>query len=111
VVHHLAGSHMNSYVRFRLALTEDRPVIKPYDEKRWAELPDARGGDIGVSLALLEALHVRWVELLRSLSDEQWARRFVHPEMGERDLNWQLALYAWHGRHHLGHLELLRGAA
>ncbi|MCW5977657.1 MAG: putative metal-dependent hydrolase [Bryobacteraceae bacterium] len=108
VIHHLADSHINSYVRFRLALTEEKPVIKPYEETRWAELSDARSGPVEVSLALIEGLHARWVALLRSLSDADWARTFIHPELGERDLTTTLALYAWHGRHHLGHLELLR---
>jgi hypothetical protein len=111
VVHHLADSHMNSYVRFRLALTEDNPTIKPYDESLWAELSDARGAEVEVSLALLDALHRRWAALLRSLTGEQWSRRFVHPEVGPRDLNWMVQLYAWHSRHHLGHLALLRDSA
>jgi len=107
VVHHLADSHVNAYIRFRLALTEDQPVIKPYQESQWAELEDARSGDVALSLELLEHLHRRWVVLLRSLGEEQWTRQFVHPEMGVRDLTQTLALYAWHGRHHLGHLGLL----
>lgn len=110
VVHHVADSHVNSYVRFRLALTEETPTIKPYDEGAWAELPDAKSGHVEVSLRLLEAIHGRWATLLRSLSDEQWSRRFRHPEMGERDLGVTLALYAWHGRHHLAQLRLLESA-
>jgi hypothetical protein len=109
VVHHLADSHMNSFVRFRLALTEDEPTIKPYDEKLWADLEDSRNTPVEVSIQLIEALHDRWVRMLRSLSDEQWSRRLVHPEVGVRDLNWMGALYAWHCRHHTAHLELLRG--
>jgi hypothetical protein len=108
VIHHLADSHINSYVRFRLALTADEPTITPYDEARWADLTDARLGPVSVSLDLLDSLHTRWVALLRSLSEEQWSRRFLHPELGQRDLITTLAVYAWHGRHHAGHLELLR---
>jgi hypothetical protein len=108
VVHHLADSHIHSYVRFKHALTEDQPTIKPYNEATWAELEDARTSPIDVSIALLEALHARWVEFLRSLSKADWSREFIHPEFGVRDLTTCLALYAWHGRHHVGHLELLR---
>jgi uncharacterized damage-inducible protein DinB len=103
-VHHVADSHMNSYIRFRLALTEDAPIIKPYDEARWAELPDAAQAEVDLSLVLLSALHLRWVILLESLSDEQWQRPFVHPELGPRRLEETLALYAWHGAHHLAHI-------
>jgi hypothetical protein len=95
---------MNSYIRFRLALTEDAPIIKPYDEARWAELPDAAHAEVDLSLVLLSALHLRWVILLESLSDEQWQRPFVHPELGPRRLEETLALYAWHGAHHLAHI-------
>jgi uncharacterized damage-inducible protein DinB len=108
VVHHVADSHMNSYVRFRLALTEDAPVIKPYAEDRWAELPDAKSAPIDVSLALLTSLHQRWVSLLRSLDDQGFARTFVHPENGETRLDKALALYAWHGHHHVAHINNLR---
>jgi uncharacterized damage-inducible protein DinB len=108
VVHHVPDSHMNSYVRFRLALTEDEPTIKPYEESRWAELADARTAPIEPSLALLEALHERWVLLLRSLSDADFARPFRHPEMGVVRLDQNLALYAWHGRHHVAHIKSLR---
>jgi DinB superfamily len=108
VVHHYADSHLNSYVRFRLALTEDKPVIKPYEEQRWAELPDAKSAPIGLSLALLTGLHQRWVLLLRTLDDEGFARRFVHPELGEMRLDQTLALYAWHSRHHVAHITGLR---
>jgi len=109
VVHHLADSHLNSYTRFRLALTEDAPVIKAYDEKRWAELPDARTAPVPVSLVLLEALHRRWVQLLRSMAPADFARRFVHPELGGVSLDRNLALYAWHGEHHTAHITALRG--
>ena len=108
VVHHVPDSHMNSYVRFRLALTEDEPTIKPYDEARWAELPDSRKGRIETSLALLESLHERWVLLLRSLSDGDFRRQFRHPELGAVSLEKNLALYAWHGRHHVAHITSLR---
>ncbi len=109
VIHHLADSHLHCYARFRLALTEDRPTIKPYDEKRWAELPDAKTGPIDASLALLEGLHARWVALMRSMSPEQFARTFVHPDRGELTLERTARLYAWHCRHHLAHIELSMG--
>ncbi|SHI87006.1 DinB superfamily protein [Hymenobacter daecheongensis DSM 21074] len=110
VIHHLADSHLNCYTRFRLALTEDNPTIRPYDEKAWAELPDVAATPITVSLALLEALHARWVTLLHHLDEAQWQRTFYHPGM-EREftLDQALVLYAWHGRHHLAHVESLRG--
>lgn len=112
VVHHLADSHINSYVRFRLALTEETPTIKPYDEKRWAQLSDARSGPPEPSLALLDALHARWVELLRTLSTSDWEREFVHPEHGTRStLSRTLALYAWHGRHHIAQILTVRRAS
>jgi uncharacterized damage-inducible protein DinB len=108
VVHHLPDSHLNSYVRFRLALTEDEPLIKAYYEDRWAELNDARTAPVEISLALLDALHVRWTELLRSLSKADLARTFRHPELGPVRLEQNLALYAWHGRHHVAHITGLR---
>jgi len=108
VVHHVPDSHMNSYVRFRLALTEQGPTIKPYDESRWAELTDARTAPIEISLALLEWLHARWVLLLRGLTPGDFAREFRHPELGEVSLDKNLALYAWHGRHHAAHITSLR---
>ena len=108
VVHHLPDSHMNSYVRFRLALTEDQPTIKPYDEALWAELADAKTAPVEASLALLENLHERWVLLLRSLSGAGWARTFRHPELGPMTLEQNLALYDWHGRHHVAHITSLR---
>jgi hypothetical protein len=104
VVHHIPDSHLNAYVRCKLALTEDEPVIKPYDETAWAELYDGRGEDVVTSLVLLEALHRRWVGLLRSLDDAQWQRRLRHPETGVHDLATVLQLYAWHGRHHLAQI-------
>lgn len=108
VVHHVPDSHLNSYIRFRLALTEEEPTIKAYFEDRWAELSDARTAPIEVSLRLLECLHSRWVGLLRSLSDEQWKRTFRHPELGLLTLDKNAALYAWHGRHHVAHIVNLR---
>ncbi|HZM26024.1 MAG TPA: bacillithiol transferase BstA [Gemmatimonadales bacterium] len=108
VVHHVPDSHVNAYTRFKLALTEDVPTIKTYEEAQWAELPEARSAPIGVSLALLEALHQRWVLLLRVLAPAQFARTFRHPELGIMTLDQQIALYAWHGRHHLAHITSLR---
>ncbi len=108
VVHHVPDSHMNSYVRYRLALTEDEPVIKPYDEKQWAELADARSLPVEPSLVLLESLHARWVPLLRSLSENDWKRSFRHPELGLVSLENNAALYGWHGRHHVAHITALR---
>jgi hypothetical protein len=104
VVHHFADSHMNAYSRMRLALTEDSPVIKPYDEAQWAELEDARTLPVAPSLTLLEALHQRWAVLLRSLTEEQWARTYRHLESGEQTMEQVLALYDWHSKHHLGHV-------
>jgi uncharacterized damage-inducible protein DinB len=108
VVHHLADSHMNSYVRTRLALTEEVPTITTYDEAQWAELEDARRAPIEVSLALLESLHDRWVRLLRSLQPEDFAREFKHPERGTVSLDNNLALYSWHCKHHTAHINNLR---
>jgi uncharacterized damage-inducible protein DinB len=107
VVHHVPDSHLNSYVRFRLALTEDRPTIRPYHEDRWAELEDARNAPIEVSLALLDSLHRRWVLLLRSLKPEDFSRAFTHPDLGEVSLEKNVALYAWHGRHHVAQITSL----
>ena len=108
VVHHLPDSHMNSFIRFKLALTEEEPTIKPYDEDLWARLGDVRNTPVEVSLRLLESLHQRWVVLLRSLGDEDWPRKFRHPELGVMSLERNLALYAWHGRHHVAHITALR---
>jgi uncharacterized damage-inducible protein DinB len=108
VVHHVPESHMNAYIRFKLALTEDEPTIKPYDQDRWAKLDDARSTPIEVSLALLENLHSRWIRLLRSLTAEDWKRTFKHPELGVMALEKNLALYAWHGKHHTAHITELR---
>jgi hypothetical protein len=108
VVHHLPDSHLNSYSRFRLALTENTPLIKPYEEAAWAELSDAKTAPIPPSLALLDGLHARFVLLLRSLSDADFARTFRHPELGEKRLDWTLGLYAWHSLHHVAHIANLR---
>jgi uncharacterized damage-inducible protein DinB len=108
VVHHVPDSHLNSYMRFKLALTEDEPTIRPYMEDRWAELEEARSAPIESSLALLEALHQRWVLSLRAIHPEQWKRTFRHPELGPMSLEKNLALYAWHGRHHVAHIRSLR---
>lgn len=108
VVHHVPDSHMNAYVRFKLALTEDSPVIKTYAEDRWAELADTKATPIEVSLNLLDCLHKRWVRLLRSLKPEDWKREFRHPELGVVLLEKNVALYAWHGKHHVAHVTELR---
>jgi uncharacterized damage-inducible protein DinB len=108
VVHHVPDSHMNSYVRFKLALTEDEPTIKTYAEDRWAELSDSKATPIEVSLTLLESLHDRWVRLLRSLSAQDWKKTFRHPDLGPMTLEKTLSLYAWHGRHHVAHITELR---
>jgi hypothetical protein len=109
VVHHLADSHMNSYTRFKLALTEDTPTIKPYFEDRWAELQDSIKADIKISMMLLEALHKRWVILLKSLNEYDYKRQFYHPESQKMiRLDYNLGLYAWHGKHHIAHITTLR---
>lgn len=107
VVHHFPDSHLNSYIRFKLALTEKNPAIKPYQEDRWAELTDSRL-PIEVSLQLLDALHERWVALLRTLDEKDLARTFYHPDSGEMNLARSIGLYAWHGKHHLAHITELR---
>jgi hypothetical protein len=109
VVHHMADSHLNAYVRIRLALTEPRPpTILPYDEARWAELPDVASTRPAVSVDLLEALHARWVALLRGLPPEAFAREVVHPQHGRSmSIDELIVSYAWHGRHHLAHLEII----
>lgn len=108
VVHHLPDSHMNAYVRWKLALTEEQPTIKPYEEARWAELPDTKSTPIEVSLALLDNLHDRWARLLRSVKDDDFVRTFRHPDHGVRTLDWMLFLYEWHGKHHTAHITELR---
>lgn len=107
-VHHVADSHMNAYCRFRLALTEDSPTIKPYLEGKWAELPDARTLPIAPSLEILDGVHTRLLTLIDSMTPDQWQRGFVHPEHGRTMTLWQTAaLYAWHSRHHVAHINTL----
>jgi hypothetical protein len=108
VVHHVPESHMNAYVRFKLALTEDQPTIKPYDEARWAQTGEVQTTPIDISLTLLESLHDRWVRLLRTLTPGEWQLKFNHPESGVHTLEEYLALYAWHGKHHVAHVTALR---
>jgi hypothetical protein len=107
IIHHVVDSHVNSYIRFKWTLTEDNPTIKTYDQNAWSSLPDAMNGPASMSLNFLEALHARWVYVLRSLTPEQRKRTFVHPEKNATfDLNWMISMYAWHCRHHYGHVEL-----
>jgi hypothetical protein len=108
VVHHVPESHMNAYIRFKLALTEDEPTIKPYMEGRWAMLPDVQSTPLEASLSLLELLHDRWVRTLSTIQPEGWKRTFRHPELGTVALEKNLALYSWHGRHHVAHITELR---
>jgi hypothetical protein len=108
VVHHVPESHMNAYIRFKLALTEDEPTIKPYLEDRWADTAEVRSTPLDVSFSMLESLHDRWVRLLRSLQPADWKRSFRHPELGTVSLERNLALYAWHGKHHVAHITELR---
>jgi hypothetical protein len=107
VAHHVPDSHMNAYIRVKLALTEDAPAVKTYEEAEWASLPDAEL-PVDISLTLLETLHRRWVHLLRSLDEQQWKRTFRHPDWGNISLENTLGLYAWHGRHHVAHVTGLR---
>jgi len=108
VVHHYADDHLNSYVRFKLALTEESPAIRPYSEALWAELPDARRGPIEPSLRLLESLHQRWVQGWRALEEPDWLRTFYHPTRGAVSLEELASLYAWHGCHHVAQVRALR---
>jgi hypothetical protein len=108
LVHHVPDSHINAFVRFKLALTEHQPTIKPYQEARWAELADGKAQAIEPSLQLLENLHTRWVILLESIAPAGWERTFKHPELGAMRLDQNLALYGWHGRHHVAHITALR---
>jgi len=108
VVHHVADSHINAYIRFKLAVTEDNPPVKAYNEVRWAELADARAADVRVSLDLLASLHRRWAVFLRSLDEAQFSRTYNHSAMGPVSLDHALGLYAWHGRHHTAHITALR---
>jgi hypothetical protein len=107
VVHHVPDSHMHCFIRIKFALTEAQPTIKPYDEALWAELPDTKA-PIEMSLGLLDALHARWMSLVEPLTEAQWKRTFLHPELGARDLEQTMSLYAWHGRHHVAHITRLR---
>ena len=108
VAHHVADSHMNAYVRVRFALTEENPTVKPYNEATWAELADAKTMPVEASLAILDGLHDRWTTLLRALSPDQWPRTYQHPDYGRVTLEWVLAQYAWHGRHHTAQVTALR---
>src|ERR1700741_707703 len=108
VVHHVPDSHLNAYIRFKLALTEEEPTIKHSAEDRWARFADTSATPVEVSLSLLDSLHDRWVRLLRSLQPEDWKRTFRHPELGLVSLEKNLAIYAWHGRHHVAHITSLR---
>ncbi|SET91111.1 YfiT family bacillithiol transferase [Paenibacillus sp. NFR01] len=107
VIHHVADSHMNAYTRFKLALTEERPTIKPYNETKWAELPDYQL-PVETSLVLLESLHERWTRVLRALTPDDMEKTFIHPESGEVPLGRNIGIYAWHGKHHLAHITSLR---
>lgn len=109
VVHHLVDSHINSYIRFKLTITEDHPTIKPYQEERWAELGDGKQAPIEISLPLLEALHRRWVYFLKTMAEDDWKRKYYHPESKrDFDLEEALAMYAWHCEHHLAHIRQLK---
>jgi len=108
VVHHLPDSHLNAYVRFKLALTEAEPTVKTYEEAAWAELSDGRSGPVELSLGLLGTLHGRWVLLLRAMSPTDFGRTLRHPELGRVNLDTYLQMYAWHGRHHVAHITSLR---
>lgn len=109
VIHHVADSHINAYVRFKLALTEDNPAIKPYNEAAWAELADTKIQPVNISLTLLHALHSRWVALMKNLSEQQWQRSFFHPDQNRNIKLWNMiGNYAWHGKHHTAHITNLR---
>ncbi len=109
VIHHVPDSHLNAYVRLKLALTEDDPAIRPYDEALWAALPDSKETPVEVSLTLLESLHARWVTLFRSMQEADFRRTLRHPEhSGILTLDWLVAMYAWHSRHHVAHITSLR---
>ena len=109
LVHHVADSHMNAYIRFKLGLTEDNPTIKPYEEKLWAEMNDSKAVPINVSLTILHAVHQRWMEVLKAIKTGEWERTVVHPEHGRQMTLWYLlGMYAWHSRHHTAHVTSLR---
>ncbi len=108
VVHHIADSHMNAYIRFKLGLTEDNPTIKPYDEKQWAEMADTKNLPINISITILFAVHRRWMEVLSNIKEEEWNRTVIHPEHQKTMTLWYLlGMYAWHGKHHVGHIRLV----
>jgi hypothetical protein len=107
VIHHLPESHMNAFVRFKLALTETSPTIRPYNEDAWAKLPDVARAPVESSLALIDALHQRWAALLDVMKPEDFMRPLIHPDLGPRTLDYMLQMYAWHGPHHIGHLHLV----
>jgi len=107
VAHHVPDSHLNAYVRLKLALTEENPTIKPYDEARWAALADSRD-PIDVSLTLLDSVTARWMSVMNAMRDEDFARNFVHPEHGPVNLDWLVQMYGWHSRHHVAHITTLR---
>ena len=109
VVHHVPDSHLNAYTRFKLALTEDTPTIKPYNEAAWATLEDSKTTPVATSLALLDAVHDRWIRILRAMSPSDFSRTLNHPENGIMNLDQMLALYEWHSRHHVAHVTTLRG--
>jgi hypothetical protein len=108
VVHHVPDSHLNAFIRVKLALTEDMPTVKPYDEAAWAELEDARTTPIETSLVLLETLHDRWVRVLNAMSPSDFERKLMHPEAGPMNLDQVLATYEWHSKHHVAHITSLR---
>jgi uncharacterized damage-inducible protein DinB len=109
LVHHIADSHLNAYTRFKLGLTEDNPVIKPYDEKAWAELSDTKNLPVNISVTLLHALHARWAQLLDDITENEWQRTVYHPERKIKMTLWELLkTYAWHSRHHVAHINNLR---
>ena len=109
VVHHVADSHMNAYIRFKLGLTENNPAIKPYEQDKWAEMEDTKNIPINISLTLLHALHTRWYEVLRHITEEQYQRTLFHPEYNKTMTLWYLlGMYAWHSRHHVAHITTLR---
>jgi hypothetical protein len=105
VIHHLPDSHLNAYIRFKLAVTEENPIIRPYHEDRWAACKEAKSADISISLSLLESLHFRWAAFLRTLTDEEFDRSYIHPETNKMfKLKEVLGMYVWHGNHHLAHI-------
>ncbi len=108
LTHHIADSHLNSFVRFKLAVTEDNPTICTYEQEPWAETPDVREVPVAASLAIVKGLHERWAHLLRSLRPDDFGRTVRHPEHGRIDLDFLLQLYAWHGHHHVAHIQGLR---